>query len=120
MYTFKYKTCIKLLLEYFWVSVFELLLLICCDIEACPGPLNAQLHDFIQLGGMKLFRQNVCGLFTKFYSPEELFDWHENVDILALSETHIVDGQFDDNEDLYKITAYMLVKSNRKVGRGGV
>ena len=95
------------------------MLLICGDIEACPGPLNAQLHDFIELRGMKFFHQNACVLFTKFHGLEELFDWHENIDILALSEAHIVDGQFDDNEILYKITGYMLVKSNWKVGRGG-
>ncbi|CAB4015518.1 Hypothetical predicted protein, partial [Paramuricea clavata] len=100
-------------------SMYVLLLLICGDIEACPGPLNAQLHDFIQLRGIKNFHQNVCGLFTKFHSLEELFDRHENIDILALSATHIVNGQFNDNEDLYKIPGYMLVKSNRKVGKGG-
>ncbi|CAB4017796.1 Hypothetical predicted protein [Paramuricea clavata] len=64
--------------------------------------------------------ERACGLFTKFHSVEELFDRHENIDILTLSETHIVNGHFDDNEDLYKIPGYiMLVKSTRKVGRGG-
>ena len=33
--------------------------------------------------------------------------------------THIIDEQYDDNDNFNKITGYMFLKCNRKAGRGG-
>ena len=50
---------------------------------------------------------------------EELLDRHSSIDILALTETHIIDGQYDDNDSLFKIPGYQFIKRNRKDGKGG-
>ena len=33
--------------------------------------------------------------------------------------THIIDEQYDDNDNFNKITGYKFLKCNRKAGRGG-
>ena len=38
---------------------------------------------------------------------------------MTISETHIIDEQYDDNDNLYKIPVYTFLKCNRKAGRGG-
>ena len=68
---------------------------------------------------MKIFHQNIRGLFGKFECLEELLDRHSSIDILALTETHIIDGQYDDNDNLFKIPGYQFIKRNRKDGKGG-
>ena len=84
-----------------------LLLLVCGDIESCPGPFQ-NIDDFMKVKGMKIFHQNIRGLFGKFECLEELFDRHSSIDIRALTETHIIDGQYDDNDSLFKIPGYLL------------
>ena len=37
----------------------------------------------------------------------------------SLSETHIVDGDFSDNDELFNLPGYTFVKRNRKSGKGG-
>ena len=68
---------------------------------------------------MKIFHRNIRGLFGKFECLEELFDRHSSIDILALTETHIIDGQYDDNDSLFKISGYQFIKRNGKDGKGG-
>ncbi len=70
---------------------------------------------------MKIFHQNICGLFSKFHNLQELFDRHTSIciqDILTLSETHIIDGEYDDNEGLFQVPSYTFLKHNQQAGKG--
>ena len=94
----------------------------CCfvgDIETCPGPTQKGLDEFMKSRGMKIFHQNVCGLLDKFHNLEELFYRHRNIDIMTLSETHIIDGDYNDNEPLFAMPGYTFLKRNRHTGKGG-
>ncbi len=95
-----------------------LLLLLCGDIETCPGPSQECFDQFIKSRGMKIFHQNICGLFSKFHNLQELFDRHTSIDILALSEIHIIDGEYDDSEGLFQVPSYTFLKRNRHAGKG--
>ena len=74
---------------------------------------------FINTRGMKIVHQNVRGLFNNLLGLQEFIERHRAVDILTVSETHIVDDRYDDNEHLYKIPGYVFINRNRKHGLGG-
>lgn len=80
-------------------SMYVLLLLLRGDIESCPGPSEIYAD--------------------KFHSLQDLFDRYVNIDIMTLSETHIIDGQYDDVGPLYQIPGYYFLKRNRQCGKGG-
>jgi len=68
--------------------------------------------------GMKLFHQNVRGLFHNILLLSEFFQsFQNNIDILSLSETHLTND--DSNVSLYKIPGYTRITKNRAVGQGG-
>ncbi len=46
------------------------LLMLCGDIESCPGPLE----EFMNSRGLKVFHHNIRGLFSNFVHVQELFD----------------------------------------------
>jgi exonuclease III len=96
-----------------------ILLLLCGDIESCPGPIQDELGSFLNTKGMKIVHQNVRGLFNNLLGLQELIERHGAVDIMTVSERHIVDDRFDDNDHLYKIPGYVFIYRNRKHGLGG-
>ena len=65
-------------------SIFMLLLMLCGDIESCPGPLQVPLEEFMSGRGLKIFRQNVRGLFLNIVHVQELFDRCRGVDIMTV------------------------------------
>ena len=89
------------------------------DIETCPGLPEKDFDEFMKSRGMKTLHQNACGLFGKFQNLEELFDRCENIDILTLSETHITDGDYNDNEALFAMPGHAFLRRNRHTGKGG-
>ena len=101
-------------------NIFILMLLMCGDIESCPGPQQDCLGEFLNSRGLKMFHQNVRGLFSNFVNVQELLDRGNRMDILSVSETHIIinDG-YDDNDTLYTVDGYRFIKRNRDGGRGG-
>lgn len=107
------------ILRYSKNAMCMVLLMLCGDIELCPGPSQTPLEEFMKSKGLKVFHHNIPGMFTNFVHIQELFDRHKGVDILILSETHIVDNQYDDYEGLFAIDGYSFVKQNRKRGRAG-
>ena len=70
-------------------SMYVLLLLLCEDIEFCPGPSETYVGKFMNCRGMKIFHQN-------------MFDLYASIDVMTLSETHIIDRQYDDVDQLSK------------------
>ncbi len=38
---------------------------------------------------------------------------------MAFSETHIIDGEYDENEGLFQVPSYTFLKRNRQAGKGG-
>ena len=104
-------------------KVFLMFLLLCCgDIETCPGPASLtgnEFSNFLKSKGMSIVHQNITGLLSNFHSLQELLFSHENVNILTLSETHIIDDTFNDNNNLYEIPGYSFITRNRVAGKGG-
>ncbi|CAB3990292.1 Hypothetical predicted protein [Paramuricea clavata] len=72
------------------------LLMLCGDIESCPGPFHVPLEEFINSRGLKVFHHNIRGLFSNFV--QELFDRYKGL--------FIIDG-------------YKFIKRNRKRGHAG-
>ena len=91
----------------------------CGDFESCPGPHQDCLGEFLNSRGLKMFHQNVRGLFSNFVNVQELLDGGNRMDILSLSETHIINDGYDDNDTLYTVDGYRFIKRNRDGGRGG-
>ena len=92
-----------------------LLLLLCGDIERCPGPTS--IIAFLKQRGIKFVHQNICGLLNKIPQLETFVsDTLSKINTISLSETHI-NGPTDNNK-LYKLSGYTFIK-NRKNGLGG-
>lgn len=106
-------------------NVICMLLLLCGDIERCPGPIcpNDKIRNITKMisllgkRGIKIFHQNVRGLFSNINLVSVLFQRFRGIDVLTLSETHIE----SDNEHsaLYDIPGYSFVSRPRKAGKGG-
>ena len=92
-------------------SLIFLLLLICGDIELCPGPhVQENLTDISKLRGIKLVHQNIRGLLSKKDILETLFT-NEKF-IITSSEAHIASV----NSDLLQVSG---IKFSHKNGIAG-
>ena len=89
--------------------VILMLLLVCGDIESCPGP------SIFGQKGLKIVHQNVRGLLTNFHMVENFTDTHK-IDILTLSETHITETQ---DSSMFAIDGFTFLHKNRLSGSGG-
>ena len=108
----------KPFLRYRRKSLLLVMLLICGDIESCPGPTN--IADFCNSKGLNVVHQNIRGLLNNFSNLEAFVSMPgTKIDVISLSETHIVDGDFSDNDELFNLPGYTFVKRNRKSGKGG-
>ena len=76
-----------------------------------------EINAFSDKKGLKMFHQNVRGLFSNFVHIQNLFHECKNIDILSLSETHVT--RYNNINDLYKIDDFEFVHRNRKNGKGG-
>ena len=65
-----------------------LLLLICGDIEQCPGPPFPELSHLSRNKGIKMLHQNMRGLFNKIPDIQVIL-YEFNLHVLTLSEIHI-------------------------------
>ena len=88
-------------------SLIFLLLLICGDIELCPGPhVQENLTDISKSRGIKLVHQNIRGLIGKKDISETLLTNEKSV--ITLSETHIASV----NSELFQIPGFKFVHKN--------
>ena len=109
-------------LRYSRKSLICLLILLCGDVERCPGPNDRclpELIDLLKSRGISMLHQNVRGLFTNLQSVQEILHDFETIDILTLSETHINTNTFNDEDNLYSIPRYTFIKKNRTNGHAG-
>lgn len=99
---------------------FDILLLLCGDIEQCPGPgnlrSNPDLERITSLKGLRLFHHNVRGLWNNINNITELCSSFKNIDVLTLSETHT---NITEPEELFKLNNYSFVRRDRTKGIGG-
>ena len=94
------------------------LIMLCGDVESCPGP---DLKNVCNLKGLKLCHLNIQGLSTSLNGLCEVLTRNSEIDILTLSETHISSNSTGDTEILYNIPGYTFVYRNRENGkRGGI
>ena len=97
-----------------------ILLLMCGDVESCPGPeSNDCMKTITSMRGIKLFHQNIRSLFHNFTNLSVIFERYKGIDIMTLSETHITSDTFNDDDTLYQIPGYNFIKRNRQTGPGG-
>ena len=104
-------------------SFIGLILLLCGDIEICPGPVserrhNPELEHLTNLRGITILHQNVRGLFANHAYICELIQSFKGIDILTLSETHL-EGNGTDVNEMLKIPGYIFVSKPRPTGKGG-
>ena len=100
-------------------SLLCLLIIICGDVETCPGPDGSCDETMVYLTGKKgvhIFHQNIRGLLTNFNKIQSFFCLYKNIDILTLSETHILSQGYNDDDSLYQILGYKFIKRNREHG----
>jgi len=96
-------------------SWYIMLLLLCGDIEKCPGPVNL-LRSMCETRGLKIAHLNIQAISSSFEGICQLLDLNKEIDILTLSETHLTQNIPD---ELYKIPGYNFVRHDRKIGPGG-
>ena len=70
-------------------SFLYLLLLMCGDVEKCPGSTESNIQDFFSREGLKAFHQNIRGLFHNIAKLSTFLHTHKNTLIFSLHETHI-------------------------------
>ena len=90
------------------------------DVEIQPGPQSlsrVEFQEFISRKGMKIVRQNIRGLGSKFDMLQEFVESHDKIDILTLSETHLTHISY---ESCSKLQGYNFVYRNCEYGKGGV
>ena len=99
-------------------SFLFLLLLMSGDVETCPGPTDPSLAELFNEKGIKIFHQNIRGLFQNIAKISTFLHTQKNTHIFSLSETHI------DNStptQIFEIPGYSFINKNRDTGTfGGV
>ena len=101
------------------MSYFILMLLLCGDIETCPGPsvhILPELSSITSSKDLHIFHQNIRGLSSNKDYVTELLEDHPNMDILTMSEIHITEKE---NTFSMEIPGYSLECKNRTSGKGG-
>ena len=96
----------------------QLLLLLCGDVETCPGPDRRnipELEELVKLRGFKSFHLNVRGLWGNLCHVTDILVNFRNIEIFCLSETHLT----DEPEDIFKIEGYDFISKPRSSGKGG-
>ena len=94
-----------------------MLLLLCGDIEICPGPTQTYtgLQDFLTTKGFSVLQQNIREMEGKKDLVAD-FLFNNKVNIFSLSETFLSHKNFTDVE----IGGCSFVYKNRKQIGGGV
>ena len=110
-------------------SYIVLLILLCGDVESCPGPISASIDSerindeltlLLRVKGLKILHQNVRCLSSNFAYMLELLQSFKGIDILTLSETHIDEkGELEHELLFYDIADYSFISRSRKSGKGG-
>ena len=62
-------------------SFFYLLLLMCADVEKCPGPTQSNIQDLLNQKGLKVFHQNIRGLFHNTAKLSAFLHTHKNTHV---------------------------------------
>ena len=104
MHVFQQDHCFKKIVSYNHqnISLFTTLLLLCGDMETCPGPVT--LPELCKCRRLKFVHQNIRGPMFNFTLLQALvYRKGSKIDVLGLSETHLVDGDESDYAGLFKI-----------------
>ena len=99
-------------------TIVLLFLILCGDIESCPGPTThniPEINTITSTRGMHFFHQNVRGLLGNIDYIRDLLETYKNIDIFSLSETHIT----TEPNALFDIPGYSFINKNRTTGKGG-
>ena len=69
-----------------FLSFLCLLLFMCGDVEKYPGPTESSIQDLLNQNGLKVFHQNIRGLFHNIAKLSTFLHTHKNTHIFSLSE----------------------------------
>ena len=69
--------------------------------------------------GLRIAHLNIQGLATSYNGLFHVFANNPEIDVLTLSETHIIQNSTDDTDSLYDIPNYTFIKRNRTAWKGG-
>ena len=91
-----------------------MLLLVCGDIESCPGPqVQESLADISQLRGIKFVHQNMRGLLGEKDILETLFTKEKF--IITLPETHIASVNSASCVEFHGLSLFIKIELLEKV-----
>ena len=87
-------------------TLLFMLLLLCGDIEFCPGPnIQNDLQELSNMRRIKLIHQNIRGLFGKREILQILFASDKSKFIITLSKTH----KASTNLELFKMPGFQFI-----------
>ena len=93
-------------------SYIALLILLCGDVESCPGPISAQisseriidkLMSLLEVKGLKILHQNTRGLTSNFAYILELFQSFNSRFKTSSPVTNLQQVKFDDLVGFYRV-----------------
>ena len=100
------------------VLMLILCFLFCGNVVSCPETFRNKMASFSKQRGLKIVHQNIRGLQSNFNLLCELVE-RNDFDIITLSETHLLNSSYNDNNSLFEIPNYTFIKRNRNNGKGG-
>ena len=95
-----------------------LLLLMCGNIEQCPGPPFPELSNLSRNKGIKTLHQNIRRP-SKTIPNIQIILYEFNLHVLTLSQTHVNNNNYNDEDSFYNIMGYNFIKKNRIKGPDG-
>ena len=84
-----------------------MLLLLCGDIEICPGPANT-LPEFYNARGLKVGHKIVRDILNDFHLLESFANITQSkIDVICILETHIKGKDYNVNSDLNLLPGFL-------------
>ena len=74
-------------------SFLYLLLLVCGDVEKCPGPTESNIRGLFNQKGLKVSHQNIRGLFHNITNLSTFLHTHKNTYFLSVKRTSKIQHQ---------------------------
>ena len=116
---FSYKNSHSFALRWRRKSLFIVLLLVCGDVETQPGPSSPsqeQFKQFLSGKGITIVHHNIRGLVSNFHMLQEVVASYPEIDIIALTETHLTKTSWDSR---YGLDGFVFIHRDRDQRKGG-
>ena len=88
-------------------SFSYLLLIMCGDVEKCPGLTGSNIQDLFKQKGLKVFHQYIRGLFHNIAKLSYFLHTHKHTHFLSVKRTSIIHHQHS-----FEIPGYTFIIKN--------